>query len=346
MDAPFAPRHTIHARFFLQWHPSCGHVTWFPRNEPLPEDGTPKPGSDAPRRRLPKGLPLCPSCQMAQDLPEPSVACLVGSVVLQRIAAIGFHRGEKERLNALHFQNNYRDRLLVFTPAPNTIESQIRSLAAALGCSFDLADTRVVPPIPGELPNRPASPSPPQHKIKHCALISCMSDGKHLNLGKLSLETYTPIGTIPWPPNPKDLRNLPDPVSAGLPPETPRRLCLPTIPELHDLGFTRDDFWGLLEAAADLDLTIMTVEGEVCGASTMRLLHRLPMASTKAPSSPVDRTPNRGGRPPSARLKGEEVLRLHSEGKSVAEVARTLGVSARSVRRILALPKEPAHLPS
>jgi DNA-binding NarL/FixJ family response regulator len=90
----------------------------------------------------------------------------------------------------------------------------------------------------------------------------------------------------------------------------------------------------------------MTVEGEVCGTSTMRLLHRLPKAPTKAPSSPVDRTPNQGGRPPSARVKGEEVLRLHSEGKSVSEVAGTLGISERSVRRILALPKDSAPLPS
>jgi hypothetical protein len=266
--------------------------------------------------------------------------------VLKRIAAIGFKRNENERLKALRFQWSPRDGLWVFKPTTSTIESQIRSLADALGCTFDLADTRVMPPIPGSLPDRPAPPSPPQTKNKHWAVISCMPDGKPLNLDKLSLETYTPIGRIPWPPNPKDLLNLPDPVSAGLPPETPRRLCLPTLPELHDLGFTRDDFLRLLEAAADLDLTIMTIEGEVCGASTMRILHRLPMASTKAPSSPVDRTSNRGGRPPSARLKGEEVLRLHSEGKSVAEVASTLGVSARSVRRILALPKEPAHLPS
>jgi hypothetical protein len=266
--------------------------------------------------------------------------------VLKRIAAIGFHRSDRERLEAHNFRNNYRDDLLVFTPSPNTIEAQIRSLAAALGCSFNLADTRVVPPIPGGLPNRPTTPSTPQAKTSHWALISCMPNGKPLNLDKLSLETYTPIGTIPWPPNPKDLMNLPNPASAGLPPETPVRLCLPTIPELHDLGFTRDDFWGLLEAAADLDLTIMTVEGEVCGTSTMRLLHRLPKAPTKAPSSPVDRTPNQGGRPPSARVKGEEVLRLHSEGKSVSEVAGTLGISERSVRRILALPKDSAPLPS
>jgi hypothetical protein len=264
--------------------------------------------------------------------------------VLQRIAAIGFHRGEKERLKALHFDNNYRDGLLVFTPAPNTIESQIRSLAAALGCSFNLADTRVVPPIPGELPNRPTPPSLPQTKNSHWALISCMPDGKPLNLGKLSLETYTPIGTIPWPPNPKDLMNLPDPVSAGLPPETPWALCLPTIPELHELGFTRDDFWRLVEAAVELDLTVMTQEGEFCGESTMRIISRLPKAPAKAPSSPEIRAYPLGGRPPSARVKSEEVLCLHAQGQTVGEIATILGISSRSIRRILTLPKNAAPL--
>ncbi|HEY3401536.1 MAG TPA: helix-turn-helix domain-containing protein [Geothrix sp.] len=272
------------------------------------------------------------------------MARLVGSVSLKRIAAIGFQRSENERLKALRFQWIPRDGLWVFQPAANTIESQIRSLVAALGCSFDLADTRVVPPIPGELPNRPTPPSPPQIKNKHWALISCMPDGKPLNLGKLSLETYTPIGTIPWPPNPKDLMSLPSPVSCGLPPETPMRLCLPTLPELHDLGFTRDNFWGLLEAAADLDLTIMTVEGEVCGANTMRLLHRLPKAPSKAPSSPVDLTPNQGGRPPSARVKSPDVLRLYAEGQSVSTIANILGISPRSIRRILDLSKDSVPL--
>ena len=272
------------------------------------------------------------------------MACLVGSVVLNRIAAIGFRRSENERLKALRFQWSPRDGLWVFQPSTGTIESQIKSLATALGCTFDLADTRVVPPIPGNLPDRPVPSSTPQAKPSHWALISCMPDGKPLNLAKISRETYTPIGTIPWPPDPKDLMNLPDPVSAGLPPETPRRVCLPTIPELHDLGFTRDDFWRLVEAAVDLDLTVMTQEGEVCGTSTMRILHRLPKAPTKAPSSPVDRTPPRGGRRPSARVKSEEVLRLHAEGQTVASIVNTLGISSRSIRRILDLSKNSAPL--
>lgn len=344
MEAPFAPRHTVDAHFFLQWHPSCGHLSWHPRSEPLTEDGTPKPGADAPRRRLPKGMPLCPSCRQAQDHPEPSLARLVGSVSLKRIAAIGFPRGVNERLKELRFQWSPRDGLWVFQPATNNIESQIRSLAAALGCSLDLADTRVVPPIPGELPNRPTPPSPPQIKNKHWALISCRPDGKPLNLGKLSLETYTPIGTIPWPPSPKDLMSLPSPVSCGLPPETPMKLCLPTLPELHDLGFTRDDFWRLVEAAVDLDLSVMTQEGEGCGPSTMRIISRLPQAPAQPPSSPSDIEPPRGGRPPSARVKTPDVLRLHAEGQSVSTIANILGISPRSIRRILDLSKDSVPL--
>ena len=343
MESPFTPRHTVDAQFFLLWHPSCGHVTWCRRKEPLPEDGTPKPGSDAPRRRLKQGMPLCPSCRQAQAHPESAIARLVGSVVLQRIAAIGFQRSENDRLKVLRFQWSPRDGLWVFQPPTGTIEFHIRSLAAALGCSFELADTRVVPPIPKNLADQSTPPSPPQAKNKHWALISCMPDGKPLNLAKISLETYTPIGTIPWPP---ELKNLPDPVSAGLPPETPRRLCIPTIPELHDLGFTRYDFWKLLEAAVDLDLSIMTLESEGCGSSIMRMMSRLPKTPAQSPPSTSNRATLRVGRPPTARVKGEEVLRLHSEGKSVAEVAGTLGISERSVRRILTLPKESAPLPS
>jgi hypothetical protein len=333
----FEPKHVENPRFQMRWHPACGHISWIERATPLPECVSSESNSDAPRRSLRHGFALCSSCRKAQASPDLTTARLIGSFALKRITAIGFHIAERERLKELRFRWNPNVNVWYFEPTTGSIESNLEQLSAILGCPSEMIDTRVAPPLPEHQQENTQPRISPAPRQDTWAVITCLLNGQTISLTSSPQRKYTVIGSIPWPPH---LENLPTPEAANLPSETPMALYIPALQELHDLGFTGEEFFNLVLAAAAKNLTIITRNFEFSGGNCLMALNRLPKPSPKVQAIPEPGTKARGGRPATARNQSPEIHRLHLEGKTDAEVATTLGISRKSVARYREPPRD------
>lgn len=321
MDQVFTPRHTPHRQFELQWHASCGHMTWRRRTEAVPEGMVP-----ALAKYLPMGLPLCSTCQAAQEKPDPAMALLVGSVALKRITAVGFGVGRKEELKALKFVWKPAEHLWIFPVPPQAMEEHLRHLSASLGCASEALLSLKIPPVPASSANVASNPDPKM------AVIACPVDKRPIQLAPGAQGRLVMLGTIPWPP---DLTALPDVSDFGLPPNVPRRLVLSPVDALARSGFTREDLWRLIDAAADLGVTVGLAGHEINTKHLQDVLLQLPRRRPVDPHVDSGRPPTKGGRPRTAALHQEEIVRRYAQGQSMAAIARALGFSARSVGRMI-----------
>gem|GEM_PF-2249301 len=213
----------------------------------------------------------------------------------------------------------------------------------ALGCATEMVDVSVAPAIPAmdrDMVDPEASPVTPapevssalvQDKPPTWAVITCAVTGSSVGLSLEAQKTRPVIGSIPWPPC---LENLPEVSSAGLPPEVPRYLCLSGIAKLAKANFTQRDLWRLAQEATALNVAICTVDLKFDTRRLLSGIQQLPPGSCSAEpmTSP---TKSKGGRPASARAKQNEVIELDTNGFSAASISRKLGISSRSVRRII-----------
>lgn len=321
MDKVFTPRHTPHPLFEVQLHESCGHVTWRQRVEILPEGAIP-----TIPKYLPLGRPLCAACQMAQEKPELSAARLVGSGMLQRITAIGFGVKRKDELKALKFVWRPTESLWVFPSSVSTLQEEAGRLADALGCPSEVNRSLTIPPVPE------SSCSLPEVRVPKLAVIACPIGNKHIFLTPHSRNNQVLLGTVPWPP---DLSALPDVSSIGLPPHVPRRLALPPVEDLATKGFTREDLLALINAAGDLGVTVTIVGDEFPTKPLQDVLAKLPHRTPVSHPLNQDRSQSKGGRPRTASLHRDEMVRRYHQGQSLSSIARDLGCSPRSVGRLV-----------
>jgi hypothetical protein len=319
MDPVRRPSHVANPTFELTFHRSCGHVTWHARVEPLMDLA-----SHQPSDYLPFGQPLCNSCQMAQESPDPSTARLVASKVLRRITAIGFGRPRKEDLKGLKFSWSPTEGLWFFKPTDGVFEKHLLALTRLLSCISEIVDPKVLPALPGAVDELP----PP--RIPEWAFISCSPTGEKMTLTSVGRMVWADLGATPWPP---DLTAIPSVSSAGLPAEVPRVLGLPSIRDLKNHGFTREDLFSLMVRALDIGVAIHTrddqldVRGLLCLPSNK--VPHIPACAPQKPAKP------KGGRPAKARAKSQEILHLAAQDLSAAAIAKKLGISSRSVRRVL-----------
>ncbi|NTW36035.1 MAG: helix-turn-helix domain-containing protein [Syntrophobacteraceae bacterium] len=330
MVSVLTPKHTPDPGFELKFHESCGHITWHRRQQLLADFGD----YQAPSH-IPHGLPLCPTCYLAKRYPDPNKARLVGSLVRERIIAIGFERSHNPSLKEHHFKWHTRDELWVLQLAPSDLKKHLRQLATTLDCPASLIDVEVVPPLPGNL-SAILDPLPPDW-----AMVSCHPDGTLKDLAPAEEMNVTPIGTIAWPP---DLNNLPSVESAGLASGVPRLLCLPSVADLLDQGFSCEKLLVLMVQAADMGVALITADGKFDGRGVLPLLRQTTRAQGGSAIAPQKSAKPKGGRPASARSKSPEILVLAAQGLSANKIADRLKISARSVGRILKV-REMADIP-
>lgn len=319
MDLVRMPTQAPNPTFEAKFHRSCGHVTWHVRPEPLADIS-----SHVPPRYFPIGLPLCRACRTAQESPDTSSARLVASVVLRRITAIGFGRSRKDELKELRFSWSKSEELWHFKPTDGSLAMHLEALGGRLSCTTDVADTRVMPALPGAIDEVPPL------RVPEWAFISCSPTGESMTLTPVGEMVWAHIGTTPWPPDPSA---IPTASSAGLPPGVPRILGLPSVSVLREQGFTRHDLLSLTSRAADLEVVVYLADDLFDGRG---LIH-LPSAKTQqgpATNSYKSAKP-KGGRPAKARAQSAEILCLAAQDLSAAAIAKHLGISSRSVRRVL-----------
>jgi hypothetical protein len=218
------------------------------------------------------------------------------------------------------------EKLWVFPFTDGPFEKNLPILAESLGCTTEVVDARVIPPLPDAGHNLPPLRSP------DWAFISCSPDPVKPRLTLLGKETWVDIGTTPWPP---DLLALPSVESAGLPSEVPRVLGLPSVEKLVSHGFSRDDLLHLLLQAADMGIAIYTSDNKFDGRGVLPLLRQQIRPST-GPAKPVQKSAKpQGGRPATAMAQSAEILRLRDGGLSAAKIAKQLTLSPRSVLRVI-----------
>ena len=324
------PKHTPDPGFELKFHDSCGHVTWHRRKQLLADLGD----YQAPSH-LPHGLPLCPTCHRTKKYPDPNRARLVGSLVRERIIAIGFERPRNPSLKEHHFRWHTGEELWVLQVAPSDLKTHLQQLATTLDCSSSLIDVELVPALPGN-PSAILAPLPPDW-----AMVSCHPDGKLKDLTPTEEMNVIPIGTIPWPP---DLNDLPSVESAGLASGVPRLLCLPSVSDLVDWGFSCEKLLVLMVQAAEMGVALYTADDKFDGRGVLPLLRQTTRAQNGPAIAPQKSAKPKGGRPPSAKSKSPEILLLAAQGLSANKIADRLKISARSVGRILKV-REMADIP-
>lgn len=126
------------------------------------------------------------------------------------------------------------------------------------------------------------------------------------------------------------------------PPLDATRVCvLPDVPSLIGLGFTSDDLFRLAFDLTPVSIKLRTVDGLIDLSKAMSSARQLPRGSMEV--IPPDQPKSKGGRPATARSRATEVLGLHRKGLSATAIARELGISDRSVRRLLT-PEAMEHL--
>jgi len=340
-NTPFTPRHTPLLHQELCWHPVCTHITWRKRAIPLPEGASET--IPTPPRFLPAGKPLCPNCEQAEKESSPDAARLIGSLWSKRITAIGFGRKRKDELKAHHFRWGAVPEVWVFEASGGNIENYLATLALTLRCKTEMVDVRVAPKAPTTpkntlaMPSAPkVTPSPVQTTPPKWAVITCAVPGGKVGLSVGAQKNQTIIGSIPWPPR---LNNLPEVISAGLPPEVPRFLCLSGITKLAEANFTQRDLWQLAQAGAEMNVAVLTVDKQFDTRPLLLGIRKLPPGPKCAVLMTSPTQKSKGGRPASARIRSAEVLDLAGKGMSAAAISRQLGISSRSVRRVLQLPE-------
>jgi len=368
MASPRTPQHKPDPRYELRYYSYCGHVAWGARREPLP-DHTPL-GTILVGKYLPARNCFCPVCALAEKNPDRDHACLVVSNLEKRITAVGFGKARKDELSALRFQWEPKPGVWFF-PVRGRIEDYLPNFEKTLGCKIDYANMTNMPTLPkikqvnqdaprytdkqidpiatGELGEDKKATDTESKLIsidrnKHDnakkkpldQIIFCRPDMK--NSLKVDPEASVIIGTISWPPDQSALRNI---VGHNLPVGARRVLCLPPLLDLIKLGFTRAMMLKLMAGAAEHDVVVFTVDTlfdlrdalpdvkKVVNALAL-LPEEIPQAAVK-PSLPA----RKGGRPATARTHKPEVLRLLAGGLSANAVAKSLGISARSVLRFL-----------
>lgn len=329
--APRTPKHTPQPGFELCWHSTCGHISWRPLATLPPEAGASPGVAKPPSRYLQVGSYLCPTCEIAQATPTCKQARLLCSIYLQRIVAIGFGFGRKDELKALGFSWVAARKVWIYEPTKGGLESLLPTLAKPLACLTEILDTRDSPPF------RKKEEGPAPANKTELAIITCLLPGRFLT--RLAGESLSLpiIASIPWPPSLEDLRNI---STSDIPPEVVRVLCLPSLPELLELGFTREDLFHIVEGSAGMDISICTADlaidlrGLAPSIKAIQALKNSP-SGANAPRPLPDRHNSKGGRPATARQKAPEVIRLKAEGWTIAQIQAQLLLSRRSIGRIL-----------
>ena len=330
------PKHTPQPGFELCWHSTCGHISWRPL-ETLPPEAGASPGVAKPSSKyLSLGSYLCPTCEIAQATPTCKQARLLCSIDLQRIVAIGLGFGRKEELKALRFSWLKTRGVWIYELGNENLKTLLPALAKPLACLTEILDTRVAPPF------RKKEEGPAPVEQTELAIITCLLPGRFLS--RLAGESLSLpiIASIPWPPSLEDLQNID---TSALPPKVVRLLCLPSLPELLELGFTREDLFQVVEGAAGMDISVCTADlaidlrGLAPSIKAIQALKDSP-SSAKAPRPLPDRHNSKGGRPATARQKAPEVIRLKAEGWTIAQIAVNLLLSRRSIGRILRAPAQ------
>jgi hypothetical protein len=256
---------------------------------------------------------------------------LLCSIYLQRIVAIGFGYGRKDDLKALGFNWLAARKVWVYEPTKGGLESLLPTLAKPLACLTEILDTRVAPPF------RKKGEGPAPVDQTELAIITCLLPGRFLT--RLAGESLSLpiIASIPWPPSLENLQNID---TSALPPRVVRLLCLPSLPELLELGFTRGDLFRIVEGAAGMDISVCTADlaidlrGLAPSIKAIQALKDSPSGAIAPRPLPI-RHKSKGGRPATAQQKAPEVIRLKSEGWTITQIQAQLLLSRRSIGRIL-----------
>jgi hypothetical protein len=261
---------------------------------------------------------------------------LLCSIYLQRIVAIGFGYGRKDELKALGFSWKAARRVWVYEPTKGVLESLLPTFAERLACLTEMPDTRVAPPF------RKKEESPAPVEKTKLAIITCLLPGRFLMKYPGESLSLPIIASIPWPPSLENLRNI---KTSDIPPEVVRVLCIPSLPELQELGFTREDLFHIMDEAAGMDISVSTAcraidfRGFLKSIKALQALKQSPLG-TNAPRTLPDRHNSKGGRPATAMEKAPEVIRMKSEGWTIAQIQAQLLLSRRSIGRILRAPEQ------
>jgi hypothetical protein len=260
---------------------------------------------------------------------------LLCSIYLQRIVAIGFGYGRKDELKALGFSWKAARKVWVYEPTKGSLESLLPTLAERLACLTEMPDTRVAPPFQ----KKEEGPAPVEETA--LAIITCLLPGRFLTRFPGQSLSLPIIASIPWPPSLEDLRNI---NTSDIPPEVVRVLCIPSLPELLELDFTREDLFHIVEGAAGMDVSVCTAcrridfRGHLLPIKALQALKQSPSV-TNAPRTLPGPHNSKGGRPATAQQKAPEVIRLKSEGWTIAQIQAQLLLSRRSIGRILRTPE-------
>lgn len=250
------------------------------------------------------------------------------------MTAIGCPRAWNETLKALRFRWTPAEGVWTFPAGINALEEDLQALAAKLGCRREMSDTRRVPPLPlKDSSPKVVEPDSEQVPIPKWAVICCPAPGKRMTLRESMRKEVTLIASLDWPLRVQD---IPEVTDAGLPPEVPRVVVLPGMEELASLGLTQPDVWKLLSDLAAIEVALTTVDDLIDLTDASQAIRRLPHGPGALAYSRGTRSKSKGGRPATAQVKSPEVLNLAKEGMSAGAIAKALGISSRSVRRILA----------
>lgn len=296
----------------LVLHSGCGHTTWYPKPAP-------------PRLPL-----LCPACAQAQKALTRSCARLIASPALNRITAIGFGKPRKDELKGLGFRWHAEEYLWAYHPSNESLEGPLRRFAERLRCAKELITEDAVPPYPQELPPteqvQTAPPPPNTSSVTGTDWLTCYSTPIPGDIGAVweDAKGYCFAGRIPWPPSPAQMPEANHPVAGRL-------LIIPELSDLSRYGFTRGHFLDLLAGCFLHGVALAT---SLRGLNTCKIIE-LADSLPHGPSQALRSVPRRSGRPASAMARSAEVLLAAQGGKSAAQIAHELGISSRSVRRIL-----------